>query len=334
MQKIILYFLLLVNFAFAQKGYEACGTTKEEAKANLANQIISTIESSFESQVTVSQTLFSFSSKASKQAIKTHSHLTLSDLKFYNNGAKVCARIEANTLIKLAQGKIKSIKNYHFDTMPKAVIAHINLLESRLDEVNQAIAITKILPEHFDDKSIQLLQSMKEKITTLRSELNGQKVSFSVTPRGATLFVDNVEQERLHNIYLPTGTHSYTLTMPLYAPLTGTFELKDWQEQNIDVNLAGHRYPQVRFELGEKARILLDGKKVPSNTLQTIKPGTHTYKVSIKNHCPLTETFSMDLGQNKSIAIDPDTLTYPELTINSNRLRAKLFISGKPYTLG
>ena len=333
MLKILAFFLFSLTLLHAQS-FQACGTNETEAKANLAAQVISTIESSFQSHETVSQSLFSFASKEAKRNIKSHSKLTLSDIKFSTIKNKVCASIDAKTLVRLAKGKLKAIRHYDFKKMPKEVIAHINMLESRLDEVNQALAITKVLPSYFNDEELETLQKMKSKLLSLRSTLHAQKVSFNVTPRGAKLLIDEKLQNRLHNIYLSTGTHSYTLRLQNYAPYTGSFSLEPRQARTIEVNLAGHRYPEVRFALSSDATLILDGKKVANHTPYTLKPGRHSYEVYIPNHCPLKEGFSMNLGETKTIEVNPQTLSFPTLTITSNRLNAKLSIQAKAYSLG
>ncbi len=334
MKRLLLITTLLSTFSFAAESFTACDSDKKTAKAALANQIITTIESSFSTNETVSSGLFDFNQKSSQRTIKSSSRLTLSDISFSTKEDQVCASISKETLIELAQGKIKAIQHYNLKELPADELTLIYYLEERLDQINQARAIVSLFPDTFSDEQRELMEKQHKSFTTERSKHHAQKISFVITPDSAELYIDGEKQQTHHNIYLKAQKHSYTIKAKDHADYTETFDLQARQKRTVTIDLAGQHYPRVTIMLTAKGVVKIDDKIVEANTPVVVKPGSHTYTVHAKGYCPISGSFEMALGEKKSIDVDHASYTFPQLTVNSNQEDAKLAINAEPYSLG
>ena len=334
MIRVISTFLVSTMLLSAASNYEACGENKDLAKANLAQQISSNIQSSFTSNENVSSSFFSQSSKEVAYTISSSSSLTLSNVAFSQKGKETCAKITKKQLITLAKGKIKTVKKISLKNLPKDELKVINLLEGYLNDTNQAMAIASLHSKAFTDKEFALLHKLKKKILNERTKYHAQKISFDITPAQATLFIDGKKQNRHHNISLTPGKHLFRLSMENYQDYTQDFELQPKQARTLSIDLAGNRHPQIYFALSNGAQIKINNKTIKTNTFEFIQPGEHRYKVSMNGFCPAIGDVSLELGQTKTVHIDNASLTYPALTISSNQEMAELKINGEAFELG
>ncbi|MDH5465710.1 MAG: hypothetical protein OEW60_08740, partial [Thiovulaceae bacterium] len=332
MKKTVLLLSLFSLTLMAQpKAYEACGANKKEAKANLVTQIVSTMEAEFSSVTAVSSDEVK---KSAERKIKQSSRLTLSEVQFFNKAGETCAQISQEKLISIAKGKLKVIKHYNLNKLPKDEIALINYLEERLDQIRQANAIATLMADAFSDKEIKLLETKQKLLQDKRSRHHAQKVSFQITPEDATLIIDGKKQNRHHNIYLATGIHSYTLELPNYQAYQTTFEMQDKKDKALTVDFSANKFPIVTFSYQDKADIIINKKHYAMNTPITLSPGEHTYTITSEGNCPLQGSLKANLGTHQTLNVDLSSQAFPQLTINSNQEFAELKIDAAGFALG
>ncbi len=335
MKKILILLSIFSIALMAQsKAYEACAPSEKEAKANLVTQIVSTMESEFSSTVSVDTEDSSKVSKKAHRKIKSSSRLTLSQVNFFKQGSQVCAQISQDNLIAIAKGKLKVIKHYNLDKLPKDEIALVNYLEERLDEIRQANAIATLLADAFDDQEIKLLEDKYKLLQDERSRHHAQKVSFQITPEEATLLIDGNKQNRHHNIYLTTGTHSYSLELENHQTYQANFEVFEKKDKTITIDFSGNQHPTVTFSYADKATVTINKTKYDVNTPITLTPGEHTYTIDAQGFCPLQGSIHTALGTQQTINVDLTTQAFPQLTINSNQEFAELKIDAASFSMG
>lgn len=319
----------------ASSNYEACAKSKDEAKAELAQQISTNIQTSFNSNSKVSTDMLGTNSKEEvAYTIQSSSSLTLSNVKFKSKDKEICASVTKDDLIRTAKGKIKSVKAIKLSKLPKDEIDTVNLLEGYLNDTNQAIAIASLMSDEFSSKDFDLLNEKKKALLDKRSKYNGQKISFNISPIDAVLTIDGKTQNRHYNISLKPGKHNYLITMPNYKDYKKEFTLNKNQSKTVTIDLAGNRYPQVYFAVSDNAKVKINNKTLSANSYETIEPGEHKYKVTLDGYCPDMGDLEIKLGETKTIHVDIDSLKFPTLTINSNQESAKLKIDAQPYSLG
>ena len=334
MVRLFISVLLFHSFAFSATVYQACGTEKEHARANLAQQISSDIRSHFSSNQNVSEGFFTKNSKEVAYTIESSSSLTLTDITYTQTKDEVCASISKETLIGVAKGKIKTVKEIKLANLPQDELKTINLLEGYLNDTNQAMAIAALHADAFEDADFRLLHEMKKKLLDTRAKYHAQKISFDITPIHATLFINGEAQNRHHNISLKPGTHSLRLSAPNYEDYLQEFTLAPNQVRTMTLDISGNRHPQVYFALSNPATIEIHNKTIDANSFEYVAPGEHRYKVSMQGYCPAIGDMKLTLGQTRTIHINNSALTYPTITVQSNQPKATLKIDGKSFDLG
>lgn len=86
------------------------------------------------------------------------------------------------------------------------------------------------------------------------------------------------------------------------------------EKRKLLVDIQAKTYPQyVEFHVNgaENIVIMLDNKKVENNKKYFIKDGDHSYKITAKGKCPLSDTFDVDLFENETVSQDLEGQTYP-----------------------
>ncbi len=333
MKKIVLW-IVLVSLSFSASEFKSCEESKKKALSALAENISTTVESAFSSKTTVEKGFFDFSFKQSKHTMQSKSRLSLSQVKYSKEGNKICALVSKKNLILTAKGKVKEIRHFTLKNLPKDEIKVIYYLNDRIDEIKQAKVISSLFPDSFDDKTIALLEKKYKLFFQERSRHHAQKIDFIIKPENAILFIDGKQQLGHNNIYLKPQKHTYSITVEKHAPYKGSFEIKAKENRLITLDLADHRYPQITILMHKKAELKIDDKAEKINQAITLMPGEHHYYLSSKLFCPMTGSFTLKLGETKSIEIDSDASGFAQLTVNSNKEAAKLTVNGKAFKLG
>ncbi len=92
-------------------------------------------------------------------------------------------------------------------------------------------------------------------------------------------------------------------------------------------------FPQyVKFEVNgaQEIRIKVDDKKVEANKEIYLKKGEHTYTISAKGKCPISDTFSLDLFDKEDISKDLSEYNYPTVLFVSEK-DFRISIDGESY---
>ncbi len=134
-------------------------------------------------------------------------------------------------------------------------------------------------------------------------------VSFTSTPSGATIYIDNVLQIGTTTpsttiTGLTPGSHTYKLTLSGYADTTGTFSITANTNTAVSVTFAGSLNIS---STPSGASVYIDGSGTASGVTPLIVtgfiPGTHTYKLTNVGYTDIpTTNFTITAGQTTTIS--------------------------------
>jgi len=92
----------------------------------------------------------------------------------------------------------------------------------------------------------------------------------------------------------------------------------------------------VSFNIaGENIKILIDDKiKATPNKAIELEIGEHSYNITAKGYCPISDKFELGLHESETINIDLIDYRFPELTFSSNYSGVSVTASGEKRNLG
>lgn len=134
-------------------------------------------------------------------------------------------------------------------------------------------------------------------------------VSFTSTPSGAEVFIDNTDQftttpsGTITGLTPGTNNHTYKLALPNYADAIGTFSITAGTNTPISVTFAGSAYITSTPSM---ARIWIDGNDTTASTPSTITgltAGSRAYSLVLAGRDNTTGNFTAIAGQTVNIPV-------------------------------
>ena len=139
-------------------------------------------------------------------------------------------------------------------------------------------------------------------------QLQQQWVVFNISPKNAILKMDSTVsliRDGLTSLYLPVGTHYYTIESPVYESVKDSIVLTDTAKIQLDIILEPiYSYLTVKVNW-PGGKIHVDGRPAAEHegTSMRLNSGTHQLSLFWGNNCYYNKTFTIGPAEKKVIEI-------------------------------
>lgn len=118
-------------------------------------------------------------------------------------------------------------------------------------------------------------------------------LKFTISPKGATLYIDNVKKDYSELVVVDYGTHKIRVKADNYEDYTQTVVVGSSYAE-IEINMDDVSYGSVEFSVTPKtAALYVDGEKKSLSEPVTLKYGKHTIKVSASGYEDYNKTITV-----------------------------------------
>ena len=158
-------------------------------------------------------------------------------------------------------------------------------------------------------------------------------VNISTKPSGATVLVESDGRTfttPCEITKLPSGSHSFNVMHPGYAPMRYTINVTDGSVTPFNLEL-DTRYSQVTINTLPGATVKINGQvKGNGSIIEQLDEGVYYVEVSLPKHRTATRQIEVVAKQPQTIDINP-TPIYGSLDVISNPMYADIIIDGRIY---
>lgn len=144
-------------------------------------------------------------------------------------------------------------------------------------------------------------------------QLAQQWVVLHILPKNAIVKIDSTVsliRDGLASLFLPVGSHQYTIESPFYEAVADSFILTDTAKVQLNIQLQPiYSYLSVKVAYPH-AEIHIDGKPVAiqEGTSMRLAGGQHQLSVFINGYCFYNKFFTIGRAEKKVIEITPQEL--------------------------
>lgn len=144
-------------------------------------------------------------------------------------------------------------------------------------------------------------------------QLAQQWVVLHILPKNAIVKIDSTVsliRDGLASLFLPVGSHQYTIESPFYEAVADSFILTDTAKVQLNIQLQPiYSYLSVKVAYPHAA-IHVDGKPVAiqEGTSMRLAGGQHQLSVFINGYCFYNKFFTIGRAEKKVIEITPQEL--------------------------
>ena len=173
---------------------------------------------------------------------------------------------------------------------------------------------------------------------TLTPVVTTGNITFSSTPSGANIYIDNVLQ-------IPTtpatitgvsaGSHNYILRLSGYSDATGTVTVTAGQTSSVTVTLTPITGSISFSSTPSGANIYLDGTLVALTpaTITGVSAGSHTYRLSLTGYNDATGSITVTAGQTATVSVTlTPVATTGSISFSSSPSGADIYLDGTLQT--
>lgn len=245
--------VLVVNFAWA-KDYEGFGSTREAAREDLAQQIIVTVKSRFESETKVEENALtkSFSSSANASSSQS-SNVILTGVKVTQiEDGDFKATLNKQQFVKDAELTLNKVHAACETQLPDAWQPRRKVLSQCMQDVDAALSMARVVGKQ---SSINRLSKLR---TNIYNENDKALVIISSTPEVA-YSLDGSTHNYGTNHHVNSGEHTIIWHGDDFCRHQQTFTIKAGEEKSFNPKLG--RSPRITFQSPNlDARLTVNGK--------------------------------------------------------------------------
>lgn len=231
--------VLVVNFAWA-KDYEGFGSTREAAREDLAQQIIVTVKSRFESETKVEENALtkSFSSSANASSSQSSNVILTGVVVTQTESGEFKATLNKQQFRKDAELTLDKVLAACETELPTAWQPRRRVLAQCMQDVDAAMGMAKIVGKQTAINSLSQLR------TNIYNENDKALVVISSTPEvGYSLDGKTFSYGKSHQIN--SGEHTIIWQSEDFCKFQQTFTVKAGEEKSFNPKLG--RSPQITF---------------------------------------------------------------------------------------
>jgi hypothetical protein len=174
---------------------------------------------------------------------------------------------------------------------------------------------------------------------TLTPIVTTGNITFSTTPSGANIYIDNVLQTPVTPATITSvsaGTHTYILRLSGYSDATGTVTVTVGQTANVTVTLIPITGSISFSSTPSGASIYLDGTLVALTpaTITGVSTGSHSYILRLTGYNDATGTVTVVAGQTATVSVTlTPVVTTGSISFTSTPSGADIYLDGTLQTL-
>ena len=173
---------------------------------------------------------------------------------------------------------------------------------------------------------------------TLTPVVTTGNITFSSTPSGANIYIDNVLQTPTTPATITgvsAGSHNYILKLSGYSDATGSVTVTAGQTSSVTVTLTPVTGSISFSSSPSGANIYLDGTLVALTpaTITGVSAGSHTYKLSLTGYTDATGSVTVTAGQTAAVSVTlTPVVTTGSISFASTPSGADIYLDGTIQT--
>ena len=158
-------------------------------------------------------------------------------------------------------------------------------------------------------------------------------ISVTSEKQGAKVLLDGKDTGKVTPCTLdevPSGQHSITLQLDMYAPYQQKVNVSDGQTTKVEASMDA-KFAEITIQSTEGAQIYCNGNQIGTSSYKgNMREGYYDIEVQLTHHKASTQQIQVKSGQPQQITITP-TPIYGSLDIVSTPRDAEVIIDGKSY---
>ncbi len=250
----VLWFLLQASlFAISATGYgQSAKEAKDAALSELSNIVVANVKSKLTSSTTVSgQKVDRDAKKELEVSSSTYFQgVSYSDAVKGADGYEVTATLSQSATINT----LDFIKKELLKDLGKLSKSDLREL-LKMSEMGYALA-------NFSSAKSLYQEVIKEREAEVLKYLSYGQIFFHVTPKNATLIIDNVEYEPFKSYLLPAKKYHYQVSAAGYHTEEGSFYLNSAKKQDEKISLVKHSSATTAIYLDIDTSLQASAKEV------------------------------------------------------------------------
>lgn len=262
---------LAINFAWAEN-YEGSGSTRTEAREDLAKTILTSIKSEFESDTKIEGSAFT---KNVSQSSRQSSNVILVGVKVTQTDAgEFIATLNKEQFKKDAELTLNKVIAACETELPKAWQPRRQVLMQCVQDVDAAVSMARVVGKQSDISRLSQLR------TNIYNEHNKALIVIASTPEvGYSL--DGTTHKNANSHPVNSGEHTIIWQGHGYCKHQATFTVNAGEEINFNPELG--KAPRLTFQSpNHDAKLTVNGKDARLGEVQLVPEchGTVSYSIS------------------------------------------------------
>ena len=320
--RYIVGLILVVSMLNAQDFWSGCGETKQEAKNDLAANILVQVETSIKKEVTSSFSLgFEDISKDVELKESQSSTMLLTGLVDYKNDLnQTCVKVSKADLQKFTEDKVKHIStNYDISGLSQNVRDRAVMIDEWLTSLKFLKGLSSVfanIDQQELNQKIAQLKDIREKLATqyvkivvygsqISKDSKVKEISKMFFDKPSVLLIDKKSYDFSRENFLKVGKHTYTITGE-HCKISDEFELKKNEDKTISVNLDDYAFPTLLISANkDDVSLKIDGKAHTLGQKKVFKhcDGDIHYELSYPNGKPqkISDDITLEPGLDENL---------------------------------
>ncbi len=319
--KYIIGMIFVVGMLNAQDYWSGCGENKQEAKNDLAANILVQVETSIKQEVTSTFSLgFEDVSKDIELKESQSSTMLLTGLIDYKNDLnQTCVKVSKADLKKFTEDKIKHLdSNYAISGLSKNVKDRAVMIDEWLVSLKFIKGLSSVFA-NIDQKNlnhkIAQLKDIRDKLATqyvkivvhgsqISTDSKVKEISKMFFDKPSILLIDKKIYDFSRENFLKAGKHTYTISGE-HCKISDEFKLEKNEDKTISVNLDDYAFPSLLISSNkDEVKLKIDGE---AQTLGQKK---------IFKHCDGDVHYELSYAYGKPEKVSDDITLEPGLEEN------------------